>query len=772
MVAAQRIDTAGGDAAIETTPGAAWPDTYPPRVLPATWPQTAQSRQAVLDRLLAAPFLPSSAAVRRWVARGLAGLLDWLQTQPGATWQQRWTASGADQAGPDWLDLPSRHVPTLAARPPANLRQELMAMRLLLCGQVIRPSYRWLLRYRPTVLLQEARALIDPAGFARLVAHMDATGRRNPTDRNRALNRITWILLAKGGRVADITVGDCVELDTEQRRYQRSDYSLAPLFYTLLAETGVLPADAPPLLRAARMPGPRGAAAIVDRYGIACAAVRALLVDYLTERATTLDHSSLLHRAYTICGLFWRDLERHHPGIDSLRLAPEVAQAWKKLRHIRDEDGRVVRDRTRVRAQLLIVRSFYLDLAAWAAEDPARWGPWVAPCPITAAECSTTKENKHRKAAMDQRTRARLPVLPALVRTAEVERRAARQRLDAARAVEPLASGWTPPVPSRSARRSPSPGTPSDAGPAAPTGSNATDLATGARRDLTFEDERAFWAWATIEVLRHTGIRIEELQELSHHSFVAYTLPSTGEVVPMLQIAPSKTDTERLLLVAPELGEVLAELIHRVRGGQAVLPLVRGYDRHERVWNHPMPLLFQRPRGPPPRRPGRRNPTPVPQPHPGRLRAHRRRPRAAVVLAPRLPQTVRHRRPAQRAAATHRGEDPRPYCWNDDGIRRHLSRRRHRPPPRVHRPPPQPAPRRGVPRPHLRGVGPVPAPLRAAQGRSRRMHPRLRHPLCARAQLHTMPTPTARPRPAAASGRDPRQPPRPYRRGPTRGLAR
>ncbi len=94
------------------------------------------------------------------------------------------------------------------------------------------------------------------------------------------------------------------------------------------------------------------------------------------------------------------------------------------------------------------------------------------------------------------------------------------------------------------------------------------------------------------------GIRIEELQELSHHSFVAYTLPSTGEVVPMLQIAPSKTDAERLLLVAPELGEVLAEIIHRVRGGRAVLPLVRSYDRHERVWNHPMPLLFQRPRGP------------------------------------------------------------------------------------------------------------------------------------------------------------------------------
>src|SRR6266849_701444 len=94
------------------------------------------------------------------------------------------------------------------------------------------------------------------------------------------------------------------------------------------------------------------------------------------------------------------------------------------------------------------------------------------------------------------------------------------------------------------------------------------------------------------------GVRIEELTEFSHHSFVAYKLPSTGEIVPMLQVAPSKTDSERLLLVSPELGEVLAEIIHRVRGERATLPLVAAYDPYERTWSPPMPFLFQRPRGP------------------------------------------------------------------------------------------------------------------------------------------------------------------------------
>jgi hypothetical protein len=85
--------------------------------------------------------------------------------------------------------------------------------------------------------------------------------------------------------------------------------------------------------------------------------------------------------------------------------------------------------------------------------------------------------------------------------------------------------------------------------------------------------------------------------ELTHHSFLAYTLPTTGEVVPMLQVAPSKTDAERLLLVSPELAEVLTAIIFRVRAGKAALPLVSAYDVFEQTWSPPMPFLFQWPFG-------------------------------------------------------------------------------------------------------------------------------------------------------------------------------
>jgi hypothetical protein len=113
------------------------------------------------------------------------------------------------------------------------------------------------------------------------------------------------------------------------------------------------------------------------------------------------------------------------------------------------------------------------------------------------------------------------------------------------------------------------------------------------RVDLTFAEHRGFWTWAMVEVLRHTGIRIEELTELTHHSLIQYRLPTSGELIPLLQIAPSKTDAERLQVITPELAHVLSAIIGRVRGDRPALPPVVSYDRNERLYRPPLPLLFQ-----------------------------------------------------------------------------------------------------------------------------------------------------------------------------------
>ena len=75
------------------------------------------------------------------------------------------------------------------------------------------------------------------------------------------------------------------------------------------------------------------------------------------------------------------------------------------------------------------------------------------------------------------------------------------------------------------------------------------------------------------------GIRIEELTELSHHSLIQYRLPTTGEIVPLLQIVPSKTDDgETSVGLAGTGGRVVSTVIHRVRDHTGKIPLVISYD--------------------------------------------------------------------------------------------------------------------------------------------------------------------------------------------------
>ena len=71
---------------------------FPPRVRQATWLATQRTREQVLQRLLAPPFLADTPISQDHRRRGLRQTLDWLADQPGATWQERWNASGAEAA--------------------------------------------------------------------------------------------------------------------------------------------------------------------------------------------------------------------------------------------------------------------------------------------------------------------------------------------------------------------------------------------------------------------------------------------------------------------------------------------------------------------------------------------------------------------------------------------------------------------------------------------------------------------------------------------------
>ena len=590
--------TATAEAAAKPT-GAQLLAAFPPRPPATSWPATEASRAEVLARVLAAPFTLDNRLSQQTRRTGVLTVLSWLQTHPGDSWQQRWQASGAE-THPDWRDM-ATVTAAGRSRPQAASGRQLPhlspGLLVLICADVIRPGLGWLLRFAPARrnLATEMARTRNSTAFAEL-AESCTRAQVGLQSGQQALTRIAMIMAAKGGPVSEVRVGDCVQMLEAAAGLRASSgleaHATSPLFYQLLHAHGVLGEDAPAAIEVFSGRGQPSCEQLIDRYRIASRPVRDVLVDYLRERQPAVDFSSLQRLAYLLGKLFWADLEAHHPGIDSLKLPRDTAAAWKQRVMTRTrttagpggEQIMLTTPRLDGRSVLSAVRAFYLDIAEWADEDPARWGPWAVRCPVAASDVSHKKDRSRRKSRMDQRTRERMPVLPALVSWVEAERARTTELLSAAQAAAPgeLFTTSTGQTLRRAAMRTESTGR-----------VWAEHPDTGQRQDVTFEEHRSFWTWAMVEVLRHTGLRIEELTELSHHSLIQYRLPGTGELIPLLQIAPSKTDAERLLVISPELADALSAIVTRIRAGQQQVPLVVSYDKNERVYNPPMPLLFQ-----------------------------------------------------------------------------------------------------------------------------------------------------------------------------------
>jgi len=559
-------------------------DRFPARPDAEDWPAAALPRSEAQSRLTG--ILAGCGQDYARIGPGL--LLDWLEEQPGATWQERWLASGADQAGRDWRDLPRRWLLERGCSSPDHRAKGVsVALRSAVAADMIRPSMRWLLvgGASDNRFTRELAAERDPEGFARLREILDADPELPAPGRRAAAHRAAVIVAAKGGLLGQVTIGDLLAEYAAEEDILRRPCEGMQIIYGALRAMGVL--QGPATFRQLRAAGPQTPEQLIDRYRLSCRPVRDLLVDYLRERQPALDYSTLRQISYELGKLFWADLERHNPGISGIRLPEVTAAEWKQRLQVKDGSGgaaQVGTERISARSCLTTVRAFYLDIAQWALDDPARWAQWAVPCPVRPSETSSRKASQHRKSRMDARTRERLPALPALAGAVARQRSEAAALLAAAREAgageEFTAAGRT------MVRHVVRGGSPLKVW--------ARDPAGGRPVDLAGQESYAFWAWAAVEVLRHTGIRIEELRELSHHSLVRYRLPGTGEVVPLLQITPSKTDAERLLLVSPELSDVLATVISRVRAPSGTVPLVAAYDIHERQWLPPAPLLFQR----------------------------------------------------------------------------------------------------------------------------------------------------------------------------------
>ena len=483
---------------------------FPARAEAPNWPATCRSREEIWTQVTSPPFVLANAGTESKRIRGLTRLLDWLESQPGATWQDRWRNSGAEVAGVAWRQVPLRWLDDHGRRSqwlPAELSA---ALKVMICADLIRPSLSWLVAAASVkgALAGDLAKTRDSAGFARLTTRCDGHSGISARARLRTLQRTSVIIAAKGGSLTDITVGDVLELLDVETEVLAGWPGDGPTLYQILHELGILDRQAPARLRELRTGGQKTPDELIDRYQLTCRPVRDLLVDYLQERQPGLDYNSLRALAYYLGNRFWKDLELHHPDLDSLHLPVEVAAAWRQRlltqpKTVMTKDGQksvVSVPRVSYGQCLTSVRSFYLDLSQWAIEDPARWAHWVVPCPVSQDEIGNRKFVRRRKARMDARTRERLPVLPVLVRTVDRRRKTAEELLQAARQAELgdtfTAAGQTL-TRSLLAQSTTVCGTPKiwvDGVPG------------GKRRDLWHEEEYAFWAWAAVEVLRFTGI--------------------------------------------------------------------------------------------------------------------------------------------------------------------------------------------------------------------------------------------------------------------------
>lgn len=361
---------------------------FPARPTLTAWPETALSREQAQDRLLRPPCTAGNAQTERIRRCGLTFLLDWLGEQPGATWQERWLASGSDASGTAWRSEPGTWLRGRGTA--AEWRLDALASSFLtvISADIVRPSLGWLAvkSTGPGSLVRHLARTRDPGGFARLRALCDEDPHVSAISGSHTLYRAAVIAAAKGGGIADITVGDVLELlDTELGMLAGPPSDVAAC-YRVLHAMGIFGPGSPAALREVRSIGQRTPEELIDRHHLECRAVRDLLVDCLRERQPTLDYGSMRSLASTLGMLFWQDLERHNPGISSLNLSRDVADAWKQRLRARPKavagpDGATAQvqvPRLHYHECLIPVRAFYLDIAQRAADDPARWGPWVA----------------------------------------------------------------------------------------------------------------------------------------------------------------------------------------------------------------------------------------------------------------------------------------------------------------------------------------------------------------------------------------------------------
>ncbi|GAA3622746.1 tyrosine-type recombinase/integrase [Microlunatus ginsengisoli] len=494
-------------------------------------------------------------------------LLDALLVREGETWAERWLdleRTTVSESMDEWR----RQVGSTVR--PTHLSKAFVELAAL---DVIRPSYEWMHRrgLRGIDTIAACRSQEDAAAFKERL-RLRQLRIASQTEVQVTLGKLC---AHTGRRPRDITLPD-IEAYWEVLKPRKNDIIGPRTTWQLMVELKWLEAaPTPPRFIPTRRVRQCTPEELVDKHNIA-EPMRDMFVQYLKQRAARMDYASLNNLALRLIKTFWVDIVKHNPDQASLELTREQIDSWRQ-RFNTKINGRPRSDMEKLQT-LMIVRGFYLDIAQWAHIEPY-WAQWAAASPITRAEVGGFRKARVKQIAVQQqKTRDLASLLPRFVKGAEDQLTEVTALLERVREVGPGGridinrETWTV------HKASPQ---------------SLLLLQNGAHhRRIEREESRKFWTWACLETLRHSGIRIEEMLELTHLSFQRYVMKPTGETVPLVHIKPSKTDRERMIVASPELVHVFAEILKRARRPDGTVPLVQRWDPYEHLYGEPLPHLF------------------------------------------------------------------------------------------------------------------------------------------------------------------------------------
>jgi hypothetical protein len=315
---------------------------------------------------LAGSFGPGTAQTRRSRTAATLEMLAYLAGFDGGTWQQRWEASplGRGEVSASELDLV-----------PAPTYQLTTGVRQLFCLRVIQPS---LLAFRRHTFqafnVMFVASQNDPL-LDKYVEHVKAHPMPHGHQSD-AIADVCCLLTVQGVTLADVTAPSLLHQAHTNRAVraalrpgaQEANRFVCRGAWNVLHRMGHFPTATPQTMREAMQRGQLSVTELVDRYPIQNQAVRELLIEYLTRRRADSDYSTLTTLVINLVRNFWCRIEQLNPGQADLRIPAEVYATWREQIRFRD-DGT---PRLQVDDIVIGVRSFYLDLHTWAAEEPQR----------------------------------------------------------------------------------------------------------------------------------------------------------------------------------------------------------------------------------------------------------------------------------------------------------------------------------------------------------------------------------------------------------------